>query len=268
VLRTYASVFDRVAVWFGLGADLILLGFEDADGRIDLERVEARLEAPWRGDLLQGIGIADAAGLFAHELLPEGVLAAAQLEGDLHTLLHPILGTRAARAFFGGGLAQLPPTHGAAPARVGAEHALLRRLALRNGGSLPDAARSSALAEICRYRALNCASTLAAWRAQDPRSPALASATAKQARNPIFRDARNPRLQAILAQLLGARRLPGTVPLEDARLASQTYALYYTHAEPLVASTLIDVWERCNDGGQEGCAAGLARTRQQLGGQN
>jgi len=29
VLRTYASVFDRVAVWYTLGPDLLLLGFKD-----------------------------------------------------------------------------------------------------------------------------------------------------------------------------------------------------------------------------------------------
>jgi SAM-dependent methyltransferase len=265
VLRTYASVFDRVAVWFGLGGDLILLGFDDAGGRIDLQRAETRLEAPWMKELLQSIGIEDTAGLLAHELLPEGVLAATHLEGDLHTLLHPLLGTRAARAFFSGGIAQLPPTHSAAAARIGADHSLLRQLALRSGGRLPDAARRSAVTEICRYRPVSCSTWLAAWRVQDPESLALASVTAKMATNPVLRDALAPNLQAILAQLLGARPLVGTVSLEAARLATQTYARYYTHAEPLLSSTLIDVYEHCNDGGQGGCLEGLTRIRQELG---
>jgi spermidine synthase len=265
VLRTYASVFDRVAVWFGLGGDLILLGFDDAGGRIDLERVETRLEAPWTKELLQSIGITDTAGLFAHELLPEGVLAAARLEGDLHTLLHPLLGTRAARAFFSSGIAQLPPTHREAAARIGSDRSLLRRIALRTGGRLPDVARTSAVTEVCRYRSVTCATWLAAWRLQDPESLALASVTAKMATNPVLRDALAPNRQAILAQLLGASPLVGTISLDDARLATRTFARYYSHAEPLLRSTLVDVWEHCNDGGQGGCIEGQTQMRQELG---
>jgi spermidine synthase len=265
VLRTYASVFDRVAVWFGIGADLILLGFDDAGGRIDLWRTEARLEAPAMKELLHGIGIMDTPALLAHEVLPEGVLASAHLEGDLHTLFHPLLGAWAARAFFGGGLAQLPPTYGAEAARIGAERSLLRRLALRSGGRLPDAARASAVRELCRYRSIPCAAWLAVWRAEDPRSAALASVTANVEGLPALRPALAPRGQAILAQLLGTSPFPGSVSLDDARFALQAYARYYTHAEPLPSAPLLDAWARCNDGGRGGCREGLTQLRQEFG---
>ena len=265
VLRTYASVFDRVAVWFGLGADLILLGFEDAGGHIDLRRTESRLDEPAMKELLRSIGIVDAPALFAHEVLPEGVLAGAHLQGDLHTLLHPLLGARAARAFFGGGVAQLPSTHGADAARIGAERSLLRRLALRSDGRLSDAARESAVREVCRYRSIPCAAWLAAWRAEDPRSAALASVMASGKALSALSPALAPKSQAILAQLLGTTPFPPSVSLDDARFASMAYARYYTHAEPIPPGPLLEAWARCSDGGGGGCREGLTSLQQELG---
>ena len=45
VLKTFAAVFDHVAVWSTNRADLMLLGFRDADLALDVERLERRVAA-------------------------------------------------------------------------------------------------------------------------------------------------------------------------------------------------------------------------------
>ena len=97
-----------------------------------------------RADFAAGLhraGIDSLPALLAHEILPLGVLHAAALQGDVHTLWHPRLSDRAARAFFLGRSATLPPTATAAAAEVGASHSLLHAWIAREGGLSPDARR-------------------------------------------------------------------------------------------------------------------------------
>jgi spermidine synthase len=42
VLRTYASVFEHVSVWFGMGPDIMLIGLSDPDRALDIERLARR----------------------------------------------------------------------------------------------------------------------------------------------------------------------------------------------------------------------------------
>ena len=104
------SVFDHVAVWYTLGPDLLLLGFKDPDVARARPRAaaRARFAAPRLRRGLAPRGIDAFPALLAHELLPLGVRRAAGLPGDLHTLLHPVLSHRAARAFFAAGTRELP----------------------------------------------------------------------------------------------------------------------------------------------------------------
>ncbi|MGH6692165.1 MAG: fused MFS/spermidine synthase, partial [Gammaproteobacteria bacterium] len=46
VARTYASVFDQVAVWLAQGPDIILMGLNSPQGYPDLETIRARSERP------------------------------------------------------------------------------------------------------------------------------------------------------------------------------------------------------------------------------
>ncbi|MDH5305873.1 MAG: fused MFS/spermidine synthase, partial [Myxococcales bacterium] len=107
VLRTYASVFDHVSVWYGSGSDLLLLGFEDADHALDVERLERRAARPDFARVLQRAELTSFPALLAHELLPLGVLHAAQLTGPVHTLYRPLLNYGAARAYFLGDIGPL-----------------------------------------------------------------------------------------------------------------------------------------------------------------
>ena len=99
ILRTYASVFEHMSVWFADGPDILLLGFESSDRMLDAARLVRRAErADFAAGLARaGLGAPDA--LLVHELWPAGVAHAALAPGPLHSLDHPRLSDWAARAF-------------------------------------------------------------------------------------------------------------------------------------------------------------------------
>lgn len=173
VLRTYASVFDQVAVWFTMSNDLLLLGFEQADAAIDLERLALRAASFDYRPGLSRAGVSGVPALLAHELVPVGVLGAPTDGAPIHTLLHPILSHQAARAFFRGGEARLN-TAAAKATRTGGGDMLLQRWAARQGGKLSDTDHGQAVRQTCRHRPVECATMLAQWQVEDPGSPALA----------------------------------------------------------------------------------------------
>jgi hypothetical protein len=175
VLRTYADVFERVAVWYALGPDLILLGF-NADEPIALERLVARCQQPDYQASLERAGVIGVPALLAHELLPLGVVHAAGLQGEMHTLFHPILSNLAARAFFRGAAGSMPFTGRPEAARAGVRNSLLHRYAERYAGRLPDEDRLEFVLELCENRTRECAAALAHWLHDAPDSPALARA--------------------------------------------------------------------------------------------
>lgn len=173
VLRTYASVFDRVAVWFTMTNDLMLLGFRDPDATIDLDRLAQRVAQPDFHAGLVRANVKTLSALLAHELLPIGTVEPPRDGEEVHTLLHPILSHHAARAFFRGGVARLEgrPPGESVPGRA---PLLLDQLAARRGGRLPEEERAQAVRESCRHRTIECARLLARWQLEDPASPALA----------------------------------------------------------------------------------------------
>jgi hypothetical protein len=173
VLRTYASVFDRVAVWYTMANDLLLVGFREPDAAIDLDRLARRAAQPDFHAGLERSGVKNLPALLAHELLPIGNVKPPRDGEEVHTLLHPILSHHAARAFFRGGVAHL---EGVPPGSTGEgrEPLLLDRWASRSGGRLTDEERTQAVRETCRHRTIECARLLARWQLDDPSSPVLA----------------------------------------------------------------------------------------------
>ena len=144
VLRTYRSVFPHSSVWFTVGSDLLLIGLNDPEGALDVGRLERRFERPDFQAGFQRAKVKSLPAVLAHEILPLDVLTATEIPGDLHTLLHPILSNRAARAFFDGGVGSLPVTARPEPAEVGMRNSLLRRYAAVHGGELSGARPQSA----------------------------------------------------------------------------------------------------------------------------
>jgi len=108
VLRTYASVFPHVSVWFTLRGDLLLLGFDRPTRALDVDALEERFGQPDFSEAFARVEIKSFTQLIAHELLPLGTLHAVEREGPVHTLRHPILSHLAARAFFPGLRSALP----------------------------------------------------------------------------------------------------------------------------------------------------------------
>jgi spermidine synthase len=269
VLRTFDSVFDHVAIWYGVGADLMLIGFAaPPDPDVLFERIRERAARPDYAAALARAEVADLAALFAHELVPVGVLVEARLGGPLHRTLHPRLSHQAARAFFRGRSSLLPFTGFGEAARVGREAALLPRYL----ASLPEAdrprARETALLEACRRRTDTCATFLAHAGNLAPNDPTVQR---------IFREL--PRVNAeygvgidraivgAAANLFeveaGAEPLRGALPLGNAQRATQVYAGYYHAAFPFSPEQLRALWERCS-GNDRACAEGRADAEQLL----
>jgi predicted membrane-bound spermidine synthase len=249
VLRTYAAVFPQVSVWFTIGTDVLLIGFDRADRVLDLEVLAERFRQPDFASGFARVGIRRFPMLLAHELLPLGTLHAAELSGPLHTLRHPILSYGAARAFFRGGPAALPRLVRPASAAVGARNSLLRRWARADDGLLPESVLDDAAAESCRLgRVAECATFFARWHHDHPDSARLEESLAKARKASRNSDLLSERSLELIARLYGGvdagtsgdRRV-----LERARSASERYLHHYHHAAPFDREVLATAWRRC-----------------------
>ena len=267
VLRTYASVFNRVAVWFTMGPDLLLIGFNDSARALDLESLERAASRPDVAEGLRKAGVESFPALLAHELVPVGVIHAVPRSGPLHSLYHPRLSYQAGRAFFRGARARLPFTGSREQAQVAARTSLLRRYAVRFDGELPDDVRTQVLEETCRHRLTKCATLLASWA-----NDGMDLAGLKQG----FGSALEHSDQGLdwsmvtrLAPLFGDPEPDRgqRVPLESARSATQRYSTYYHHAAPFDGDTLLDLWRRCEAPPErpQACRRGLEEARSLLG---
>jgi predicted membrane-bound spermidine synthase len=266
VLRTYAQVFDRISVWYGLGPDLIILGFQKDAHPLDLERLRARAAGPAFKPGLDRSKIETVTELLGHELAPFGVIHAAALEGRVHTLYEPILGYAAARAFYRGEGAFLPFTGFGKPAQLGRRNSLLAR-------HMKDAEAKDVFDALCGERQRECVALLARWHRARP-DAATTSRFIRRAskKRRTFGGEVTLDLVASVSRLY---RLPGETPstepvtLGAAKRATTQYARYYTHAVPFSPRALIEIWERCsekpNDPDQKGaCEQGLSLARQLL----
>jgi spermidine synthase len=255
VLRTYASVFEHVAVWAVNQHDLLLLGFRDAESALDLARVERRFARPDFRAAFEPLQITELPELLVHETLPLGVVHAAGLSGPVHSLYHPRLAFEAGRAFLIGATGWLPFTGYGEPARVGAANSLLRRYLDQLGGDVPEALRARFTAEACRSHVPECAALATAWYRAERDSPAL---------------------QRFLADLPGGEGsvlvrelawfLQPADPVDAPRIrpsgamgSTQRFLDYYSHAVPYDPARLLDFWRRCGrtPAAVEHCARGL-----------
>jgi spermidine synthase len=266
VLHTYAEVFEHVAVWCAVGSDLLVLGLRDADSALDVARLEARARRADFARALTRAGITSFPALLAHELLPLGVANALELPGPTHTLLHPRLGHLAARAFFAGGVSELPFTGTPEAREAGQRSSLLKRYAEMAPAGLSERDRAAIASETCRYRPRECVAWLASWMFSVPESPvrdALLASLPPAARLEL-------RAAPLLALIQGdgdvtvstpARRLPA------AERATRLYATYYHHAAPPSREVVRTLWELC-EGTPEieaDCRAGRAAAEQRIG---
>jgi spermidine synthase len=260
VFNTYRQVFGHVAVWYGTAFDLILLGFEDDDVTLDVDLVERRFERPDIRTQLHDLGIESFARLLAHEVVPLGVIAEARLEDRVHTIGHPVLSHRAARAFFAGKNSRLPPTlHGEA-ARLGAENSLVRRYAARSGGRLPEAFRAQVVDEACHLDGPRCATLFAQWQYENPGSSELPRLLARMRRFPAVADQLSPDRLAKLTWLFDAGTLPDApYDYKSAARGSRLFVDHYHHAAPFDGQALAAIWSHCS--GDDRCQNGADRHR-------
>ncbi len=266
VLRNYTAVFPHVSVWFTMGTDLLLLGFDRTDRAFDLAALERRFRQPDFSAGFARVGIGSFHALLAHEVLPLGTVHAGRLAGPLHTLRHPILSYQAARAFYRGRVATLRKFAQPESAAVGARNSLLHRYAADPQGLLSEAALEDAAAEYCRYnRVPECAAFLARWKHDYPGSTRLAEALA-DARQAV----REPGLLSesnldLLVRLYGAGNggQPGANrPLVRATRTTQRFLRHYHHAVPFDREVVAQIWNECR---VEACEEPRREAEQDLG---
>ena len=250
VLRTYASVFPHVSVWFAQGSDLLLLGFNEPSRALDVEALASRFAQPDFRAAFERSEIANLAELLAHELMPMGALHAAEWPGEVHTLRKPILSDRAARAFFAGRSARLPLPVDPASRTVGAANSLLRRHAGVADTPLPEDVLEAALDETCGHRRVReCVTLLASWIHDHPPSRRRAQAIGGLRRQLGARRAVSPRVIASVASLFGAEAAAASagdgVPLRRVLRSTDQFRAYYHHAVPFDAEVIRDRWRRC-----------------------
>jgi hypothetical protein len=248
VLRTYASVFPHVSVWYTQGPDMLLLGFNETDRALDVEALEERFS---RSDFAAGfarVGIENFAQLAAHELVPLGTLHAREQPGEIHTLRHPLLSYRAARAFFRGRMGSLAPHQSWAQERIAMQNSLLRRHA-RGKTPVPEEIVLAAAQESCRLnRGQHCATFFALWSLSYPRSPTLKAALlAKRNQGSQAGKYLTPKGLASLKVLFGGAEPDAGKAYSAAeaeRLTGQ-FRRHYHHVVPFRRDRLDEIWDRC-----------------------
>jgi spermidine synthase len=264
VLRTYASVFAQVSVWFTLGPDLLLLGFDRADRALDVAALEARFRRPDFAAGFARVGIDDFAQLLAHEILPLGTLHAVALPGEIHTLRHPILSHRAARAFFRGRAAEFPVLALPEQVRVAERNSLLRRYA-GEGDLLSEAALDEAARETCRFNHVeHCATFLARWRRDYPQSQRLDATLAELRKGGTGRSGLSPPSIARVMMLFGGstQTPPEAIRRARAERITKRFLSHYHYAVPFDHAKLEAIWGRCRG---DGCAEGRRAAEERLG---
>ena len=268
VLRTFTSVFPDNAIWYTTGPDLLLLGFK-SPGQGDLGRI---LERIGKADFKAGLeraGVTTTAALLAHELLPRGVVGSLDLTGPVHTLLHPILADRSARAFFAGGKGDVPSTANPKSMEIGAENSLLRRDERQQGDPVPTVEREAAVRETCRFRPRECSVRFAQWLAEVPGSDIYRRNLDEVRKNPPPGGSIDEHLIRNLSMLFKsdhAAAEPGT-ELLVAEQATDLFKDYYDHAAPFRRTALDDFWSQCekDPATAERCKRERAGVEQQLG---
>lgn len=255
VLRTYAAVFEHVAIWGTASSDLLLLGLDEPGSATDHFRLESRAA---RGDFarsLERIGITSFPALLAHELIPVGVIHAADLQGPIHTLYHPLLNDKAGRAFFRGDFGELPFFGYGEPAKLAKGNSMLRGYALRFGGTLPDQERAQLIRETLRSSAPLGKTLFAQWLSENPTSAEFdrLSGWLGQVQGSSPRKSHERSVGSVEPEQLVQffqRRLEIDEDITPPRAAEITdqFLRFYHHAAPFDGDQLLRVWGSCREG--------------------
>jgi len=265
VLRTYAQVFEHVAVWYGWKSDLLILGFADDYEPPTLEQLEKRFARPHMVTALKRSRIDSFLELVSHELIPYGVVSKLGLEGPIHELYHPRLSHLAGRAFFSNGEAELPFSAFGEAARLGNESTLLSQFVSRRGTSLSEAERNAVTMEACSERFLQCSTYIAAWYADDPTSPLLRRIIQQTSMAGfIFGSGLRENPYKELARLFD-NKLP--IPAATLTRSTELFTRYYQHTMPFSHDKLLTAWQRCNEtiSNVEDCDAARESVHKRLG---
>jgi len=250
VLRTYASVFPHVSIWYTQGADMLLLGFNRVDRALDVEALEERFARSDFAAAFARVGIENFAQLAAHELVPLGTLHALEQAGEIHTLRHPLLSYQAARAFFRGRMGSLVPHQSRAQERIAIQNSLLRRHA-RGKRPLPEDIILAAAQESCRFNHNHhCGTFFALWSLHYPQSPTLKQALlAKRQQGSEASRHLTPQNLAMLKLLFGQAE-PGVAKRYSAAEAERLtgrFRRHYHHVVPFRRDRLDEIWDRCRE---------------------
>jgi spermidine synthase len=240
IVKTYASVFDHVAIWSANYADLLLVGVRDADAALDLPRLQRRFQRPdFRAGFARA-GIRDFPQLLAHETMPLGVANVTALAGPIHSLYHPQLSYEAGRGFFVGRRGMLPFTGYGEPVEVGAANSLLLRFLASVSPESVGRVREGAALHACREQLPNCGALAAAWLREQP-----GSETARRLAQRLSQQF-GPAFVSRLALLFDVESQP-TNRVRPAAAVEMTelFLTHYSHAAPFSANALLGIWERC-----------------------
>jgi hypothetical protein len=248
VLRTYASVFPHVSVWFTLRGDLLLLGFDRPTRALDIDALEERFGQPDFAEAFARVEIDSFSQLIAHELLPLGTLHAVEREGPVHTLRHPILSHLAARAFFLG-------QRSALPLYVSEEHQNMSRrnsLLSRYGGGgepYPEEILEAGARENCRFLRMDeCATFFARWAYDHPESRRRQTVLAEVRKSLGSRKTNiAPNKIDELQVFFGGKFNASSLSLAQAQALTDRFAKHYNHAVPFDGDALETIWDRCSD---------------------
>ncbi|MAJ59681.1 MAG: hypothetical protein CBC48_06655 [bacterium TMED88] len=270
ILRTYRSVFERVAIWGTIRNDLVLLGWNDGAPPVDLFRLEDRSQRPDFKASLERAGIDRFSELLAHEIFPQGVIHALDLEGPLHTLYHPRLNDIAGRAFFRRDRGELPFIGYGAPARVASERSLYQNWARLQGPGLTDADRAGFINETCRVFGSRCLTPFAQWLAQQGEGEAtpelLDLAAMPYLQNFLDKDGESGASPVEMSKLFDDGRPFGLdgqrVTPPFAEMLTQDFEALYLAATPFSADRLLDLWSQCREG-QRSVATCVAEARRE-----
>jgi predicted membrane-bound spermidine synthase len=248
VLRTYASVFPDVSVWFTMQTDLLLLGFDRPARALDVDALEERFGQPDFSAAFARVEIDSFPKLIAHELLPLGTLHAVELEGPVHTLRHPILSHLAARAFFPGRTSALPLYLSAEHQNVSRRNSLVRRYG-GGGGQYTEEVLEAAARETCRFNRMeHCLTSFARWAYDHPESPRLRAVLAEARRRLESRQAIiGPKKIDDMQVLFEGKFNASTLPLAEAQALTDRFAKHYNHAVPFGEDVIEAIWNRCRD---------------------
>jgi hypothetical protein len=266
VLRNYTAVFPHVSVWVTQPRDLLLLGLDTPERALDIEALQRRFQRPDFKAGFKRAGIKNFPTLLSRELIPLGVLHAADLDGPFHTLRHPRLSDIAARAFVAGNAVPLPRFPIPESVGIGFQNSLLRRHVGGQEGPLPEEISEIAIRELCRVQQVtDCVTMLAAWWHSDPDSEALNALVAEFQGNPMFGGMLDEEGLASVARLFGERplmKLEGPRSLTRAQQLSDLYKTHYHHVTPFDRGVLRTAWGNCT---AKDCESARLQAEEHLG---